>query len=87
MPTTRPREILREEFMRPLRLSASSLARDLDVPVHRITDIIAETDPRSVTPYTALRLERHFGTGAPFWVNIQIEHDLTKTIAKKGEMI
>lgn len=73
--------------MKPLGLSASALARDLDVPVNRITGIIAETDPRSVTPDTALRLERHFGMDAQFWLNLQSEYDLTKAIAEKGEMI
>jgi addiction module HigA family antidote len=85
--TTHPGEVLREEFMKPLGLSASALARDLDVPVNRITGIIAEIDPRSVTPDTALRLERHFGMDAQFWLNLQTEHDLTKAIADKGEMI
>ena len=85
--TTHPGEVLREEFMKPLGLGASALARDLDVPVNRITGIIAEVDPRSVTPDTALRLERHFGMEALFWLNLQTEYDLTKAIAEKGEMI
>jgi antitoxin HigA-1 len=85
--TTHPGEVLREEFMKPLGLSASALARDLDVPVNRITGIIAETDPRAVTPDTALRLERHFGMDAQFWLNLQTEYDLTKAIAEKGQMI
>jgi addiction module HigA family antidote len=85
--TTHPGEVLREEFMKPLGLSASALARDLDVPVNRITGIIAEADPRSVTPDTTLRLERHFVMDAQFWLNLQTEYDLTKTIAEKGEMI
>jgi addiction module HigA family antidote len=85
--TTHPGEVLREEFMKPLGLSASSLARDLDVPVNRITGIITETEPRSVTPDTALRLERHFGLDAQFWLNLQIQYDLSKTISEKGEII
>lgn len=85
--TTHPGEVLREEFMKPFGLSASALARDLDVPVNRITGIIAAVEPRSVTPDTALRLERHFGMDAQFWLNLQTEYDLTKAIAEKGEMI
>ncbi|HEY4173544.1 MAG TPA: HigA family addiction module antitoxin [Rhodopila sp.] len=85
--TTHPGEILREEFMKPLGLTASSLARDLDVPVNRITGIIADSDPRSVTPDTALRLQQHFGMDAQFWLNLQTEHDLTKAIAEKGDLI
>ncbi len=73
--------------MKPLGLTASALARDLDVPVNRITGIIADTDPRSVTPDTALRLEQHFGMDAQFWLNLQTEYDLTKAIAEKGELI
>ena len=73
--------------MKPLGLSASALARDLDVSVNRITGIIAEIDPRAVTPDTALRLERHFGMDAQFWLNLLTEYDLTKAIAEKGEMI
>jgi addiction module HigA family antidote len=85
--TTHPGEVLREEFMKPLGLSASPLARDLDVPVNRVTGIIALSDPRAVTPDTALRLERHFGMDAQFWLNLQTEYDLTKAVAEKGEMI
>jgi addiction module HigA family antidote len=85
--TTHPGEVLREEFMKPLGLSASALARDLDVPVNRITGIIADIDPRSVTPDTALRLEQHFGMDAQFWLNLQTEYDLTKAIAEKGDLI
>jgi addiction module HigA family antidote len=85
--TTHPGEVLREEFMKPLGLTASALARDLDVPVNRITGIIADTDPRSVTPDTALRLEQHFGMDAQFWLNLQTEYDLTKAITEKGALI
>jgi plasmid maintenance system antidote protein VapI len=63
------------------------LARDLDVPVNRIAGIIAEGDPRSVTPVTAPSLERHFGMDAQLWLNLQIEYNQTKTIAEKGERI
>ena len=85
--TTHPGEVLREEFMKPLGLTASALARDLDVPVNRITGIIADSDPRSVTPDTALRLEQHFGMDAQFWLNLQTEYDLTKAIVEKGDLI
>jgi addiction module HigA family antidote len=85
--TTHPGEVLREEFMKPLGLSASALARDLDVPINRITGIIADIDPRSVTPDTALRLEQHFGMDAQFWLNLQTEYDLTKAIAEKDDLI
>ena len=75
--TTHPGEVLREEFMIPLRLSANALARDLHVPPNRITAIIAEESPRGVTPDTALRLGRYFGTSAEFWLNLQAAYDLS----------
>ena len=55
-----PGEILREEYLLPLGLSANALAMDLHVPAPRINDIVRER--RAVTPDTALRLARYFGT-------------------------
>jgi addiction module HigA family antidote len=73
---THPGEILREEFMKPLGLSARALAQALDVPGNRISDIIRER--RDVSADTALRLARHFGMDARFWLNLQMAHDLSK---------
>jgi antitoxin HigA-1 len=64
-----PGEMLREEFMIPLGLSANRLAVELRVPVTRITQILNEH--RSITADTALRLERYFGMDARFWMNLQ----------------
>jgi addiction module HigA family antidote len=69
-----PGEILREELMRPLGLTASGLARDLRVPVTRINDILRCR--RAVSADTALRLARYFGTTARFWINLQAAYDL-----------
>lgn len=69
-----PGEILREEFMAPLALSANRLARELHVPVNRISDILRGR--RSITADTALRLERYFGMEAQFWLNLQSSYDL-----------
>ena len=74
---THPGEVLREEFMVPLSLSANALARALHVPPNRITAIIAPENPRAVTPDTALRLARYFGTTAQFWINLQRTYDLS----------
>ena len=75
-----PGEILREEFLVPLGLSASALALELKVPAPRINDIVRER--RAVTPDTALRLSRYFGTTPPeFWMDLQTAFDL-KTAAK-----
>lgn len=69
-----PGEILKEEFMLPLELSANKLAKELDVPVNRIADILRGR--RSITADTALRLERYFGMEAQFWLNLQSSYDL-----------
>ncbi len=85
--TTHSGEILREEFMIPLGLSASALARALNVPPNRITAIIASENPRAVTPDTALRLSRYFGTTPQLWLNLQLPYDLSATIAHQGDHI
>jgi addiction module HigA family antidote len=69
-----PGEILREEFLVPLRMSANALAMALHVPAPRINDIVRER--RTVTPDTALRLARYFDTTAQFWLNLQSAFDL-----------
>jgi addiction module HigA family antidote len=69
-----PGEMLREEFMKPLRISINGLALELHVPVTRISQIVNER--RGVTADTALRLARHFGTSADFWMNLQKEYEL-----------
>ena len=69
-----PGEVLREEFMAPLGLSMNRLALDLRVPVTRIAEIVRER--RAISPDTALRLSRYFGTTALFWMNLQISFDL-----------
>ena len=74
-----PGEILREEFLVPLGLSASALALELKVPAPRINDIVRER--RAVTPDTALRLSRYFGTSPEFWMDLQTAFDL-KTAAE-----
>jgi antitoxin HigA-1 len=73
---THPGEVLREEFMVPLEMSAGTPARDLDVPPNRITQILNED--RSVTAETAIRLARYFGTTPQFWLNLQTDYDLSR---------
>jgi len=74
LPPIHPGEILREDFMRPLRLSINRLALDLRVPVTRIGEIVHGR--RSITPDTALRLSRYFNTTPRFWLNLQSAYDL-----------
>jgi len=80
-----PGEILREEFLEPLGLSAHALAQALRVPAPRVNDIVRER--RSVTPDTALRLARHFGTTAQFWLNLQASYDLKIAMRESGAKI
>ncbi|MEN6406963.1 MAG: HigA family addiction module antitoxin [Thermoguttaceae bacterium] len=69
-----PGEILWKEFMEPCELSQNKLARDLDVPVARISDIIHGR--RGITADSALRLSVYFGTTAEFWLNLQTRYEL-----------
>ena len=74
MPPLHPGEMRREEFMRPLGISANALALALRVPVTRISEIVNER--RSVTADTALRLARYFGMSAEFWMRLQAQYEL-----------
>ncbi len=69
-----PGEILKKEFLVPLELSSSRLARDLDVPAGRLSEII--NGKRAITADTALRLEKYFGVSAQYWLNLQSRYDL-----------
>lgn len=80
-----PGEILREEFLVPLEMSAHALAMELKVPAPRINEIVRER--RAVTPDTALRLARYFGTTPEFWLNLQTSYDLKVTELKVGSKI
>lgn len=71
-----PGEIIREEFLIPLKLSARALAKALDIPANRLTEITRGN--RSVTADTAIRLGRYFNTDPRFWMNLQSAHDLSK---------
>ena len=74
MRPTHPGEVLREEFLEPLGLSAHALAVALRVPAPRINDVVRER--RGITPDTALRLARFFKTTPQFWMNLQASYDL-----------
>ncbi len=80
-----PGEILREEFLVPLGMSPHALALELKVPAPRLNDIVRER--RSISPDTALRLARYFGTTAQFWLNLQTSYDLKLVEREKGTKI
>ena len=73
-PPVHPGEMLREEFMKPLGISINGLALELHVLVTHISQIVNER--RGITADTALRLARHFGASADFWMNIQKDYEL-----------
>ena len=69
-----PGEILLEEFMIPLEITAYKLAKDIDVPQTRISEIIKEK--RRITADTAIRLSNYFGNSAKFWLGLQDDYDI-----------
>jgi len=80
-----PGEILLEEYMKPLRLSQNKLARDLDVPPGRISDIV--NGRRSITADSALRLAQYFNTSPDLWLGLQIDYELRKAKRDVGDRI
>ncbi len=80
-----PGEILREDYMLPLGLSATALAHALGVTPARINDIVRER--RGITADTALRLARYFGTDAQSWITLQTAYDLLVAELATGERI
>jgi len=76
IPNVTPGEILFEEFLSPMKISAYRLAKDTNMPATRISEIIKGR--RKLTADTALRLSQYFGNSADFWLGIQDEYDLRK---------
>ncbi len=80
-----PGEILLEDFMRPQGVSINQLARDIDVPPNRVSEIV--NNKRAITADTALRLARYFGISPDIWLNLQSEYDLRRAARALGEEI
>ena len=78
-----PGEVLQEEFLLPLGISAYKLARDIGIPQTRISQVIK--GKRRVTADTALRLSKYFGTSAKFWLGLQDDFDLEEESKSKKE--
>jgi addiction module HigA family antidote len=85
LPPIHPGEILREEFLSPLGMSAHELALALRVPATRINDIVREK--RGITADTALRLSRYFGTTPRFWMNMQASWELEVAEDRLGNAV
>ncbi len=85
LPPIHPGEMLREEFLVPMGLSANALAMAIRVPVTRVSEIVNER--RGITADTALRLARYFRMTPEFWMNIQSHYDLEMARDAKDRMI
>lgn len=76
-----PGEILLEEFLLPLEISAYKLAKDIDIPQTRVSEIIH--GKRRITADTALRLSKYFGNSAKFWLGLQDDFDIEEEQLQK----
>jgi len=86
LPNIHPGEVLAEEFLSPLGISAYKLSKDIQVPQTRISEILKRN--RRITADTALRLSRYFGTTAKFWLGLQDDYDLEEETANiSGELL
>ncbi len=83
--TPKMSEILKEEFMVPLGISAYRLANDIDVPVSRIQDILH--DRRKITADTSIRLGHYFGVSENYFLNLQSDIDIRNAKAEMGDAI
>lgn len=83
LPNIHPGEILKEEFLEPMDISAYRLAKETFIPQTRISQIIHKK--RSITTDTALRLSKYFGTTAKFWLGLQGDYDLEEESKNKRE--
>ncbi|MGH6720180.1 MAG: HigA family addiction module antitoxin [Alphaproteobacteria bacterium] len=84
-PPTHPGEVLRSDFLEPLGMSQYALAKAIDVPQIRVSEIV--NGKRAITPDSALRLARYFGTSPEFWMGMQASYDLETARDKVGAKI
>jgi addiction module HigA family antidote len=84
-PPIHPGEVLREDFMKPLKLSSNRLAIDLGVSVPRVNDLVREK--RGISGDMALRLARYWGNTPQFWMNLQSHYELELARYKNGRAI
>ncbi len=83
--STHPGEMLREEFLDPMGLTQQALADAIRVPFQRVNEIV--TGRRGLSPSTALRLAKFFGTSAGFWLNLQMIYDLQQAEQKEAAVL
>ena len=80
-----PGEILREEFLKPMKLSVYRLAKELHVPAPRMNDIVLQK--RGITADTAVRLARFFGTSEQFWLGLQAAYEVSVFKAENRDLL
>lgn len=80
-----PGEILLEEFLKPMGITAYRLSKDIGVPQIRISEIIA--GKRAITVDTGLRLSRYFGMNDDFWTGLQLDHDSARIKAEIADVL
>ena len=85
LPNIHPGEILLEEFLEPLEISAYRLAKDLDIPQTRFSQIIKAK--RRITADTALRLGKYFGNSPKFWLGLQDDYDIEEERNQKHQIL
>jgi len=85
LPNIHPGEVLLEEFLNPMEISAYKLAKDTDMPQTRISQIVK--GKRRITTDTALRLASYFGTTAKFWLGLQDDYDIEEEQESKKEIL
>jgi addiction module HigA family antidote len=82
---THPGEILKKEFMEPLKISQSLLAKELNTTFRTINEIVNEK--RNISPEMAVRLAKYFGTSEELWLNLQNQHDLYMVKYRKQDVL
>jgi addiction module HigA family antidote len=83
--TTHPGEVLAHEFLQPMGISRNKLATETHMPATRVGEIVRGR--RAISPDTALRLARYFGTSPEFWLNLQLQHDLSLVRTDRNDQI
>lgn len=85
LPNIHPGEVLAEEFLSPLGITAYKLSKDLNIPQTRISEILKKN--RRITADTALRLSRYFGNTPKFWLGLQDDFDLEEELNSNADQI
>lgn len=80
-----PGEVLSEEFLIPFNITAYKLAKDIEIPQTRVSEIIRGN--RRITADTALRLSKYFGNSAKFWLGLQDDFDIEEQMSIKGPLL